>query len=70
MKEYNKILTEINLTALVSIEKDFEDKKVLVQVKNKAPMNALEKMQARKIYEDHKKLKNVHKDHRQQEEDT
>jgi len=28
----HKILTEINLTALVSIEKDFEDKKVLEKI--------------------------------------
>ena len=47
------------LLAVVNQRVAIEDKKVLIKVKKKMPMNALEKMQARNIYDDHKKLKSV-----------
>ncbi len=47
------------LLAVVNQRVAIEDKKVLIKVKKKVPMNALEKMQARNIYNDHKKMKSV-----------
>ncbi len=47
------------LLAVVNQRVAIEDRKVLLKVKRKQPMNALEKMQARSIYQDHQKLKSV-----------
>ncbi len=47
------------LLALVNQRVSIEDRKVLLKVKNKQPLNKLEKLQATLIYEDHQKMKNV-----------
>ncbi|MGA1598139.1 MAG: hypothetical protein ACO4AU_03745, partial [bacterium] len=47
------------LLALVNQRVSLEDRKVLLKVKKKVPLNKLEQMQASNIYQDHQKMKNV-----------